>query len=133
MRGYSPYRTGHTQRESSRSSGERRSPPDRRAWLAMLDYAKAAVERPTDPAPEFGASLKGLSAENFPVGATDIRRRWAKGFVDLARLWVDGGPGTRTTWAAFIADGAKALGDILIEAGAQEAQAARTRMGFKED
>lgn len=99
----------------------------------MLDFAKAAVAEPTAAAHDFAASLKGLAGDNFPVAATDIRRRWAKTFVDQARLWVEGGPGTRTTWAPVIADGAKALGDILIEVGAQEAQAARDRMGFRED
>jgi hypothetical protein len=109
-------------------------PTDRRAWLAMLERAAEAVTGdPTARPLDFAASLKGLNGDNFPVGATDGRRRWAKIFVEQARLWVDAGPATRTAFAPALAIEAKALTDILIEQGAAEAAASRERMGFRED
>ena len=110
-----------------------RAPIDRRAWLAMLDFAEQATADPTAQPYNLGNSLKGLTGDNFPVGPGDIRHRWAKTFVEQARLWVDGGASTRRSFAPLIADGAKALKDILVAEGASEAITARERMGFKED
>jgi hypothetical protein len=111
-------------------ANERRSPPDRRAWLNMIERAAAAVDRPNDRHLEFAASLKGLKADNFPLPVNDVRRKWGGHFVEQARLWIDGGASTRTVFGPLIAVGAKALNDILIEAGADEATAARQRMGL---
>jgi len=127
-------RSFHPARGAYRAAPNRHAPPDRRAWLAMLERAvEAANGDPADRHLDFGASLKGLAADNFPVGVTDARRKWAKSFVEQARLWLDGGIATRTAFAPAIAVEAKALTDILIEEGAAEAMQARSRMGFKED
>jgi hypothetical protein len=124
----------HPSYGANRAVATRHAPPDRRAWLSMLERAVEAVTG--DPAArplDFAASLKGLNGDNFPVGVTDSRRRWAKIFVEQARLWVDAGLATRTAFAPALAAEAQALTDILIEQGAAEAAAARDRMGFKED
>ncbi len=99
----------------------------------MIERAAAAVDAPMERHLDFAASLKGLKADNFPLPQTDVRRRWGGFFVEQARLWLDGGPSTRAAFAPLIASGAKALNDILIEAGAEEAMAARQRMGFREE
>lgn len=116
-----------------RRTPERRAPVDRRSWLTMLEFAALASQDPAAQPYDLAASLKGLTGDNFPVAVGDIRHRWAKTFVEQAHLWVGGGAGTRRSFAPLIADGAKALKDILVEAGASEAIEARQRMGFRED
>lgn len=111
-----------------------RPAPDRRAWLMMLERAQEAVQGDvSDRHLDFTVSLKGLAEGNFPVGQADVRRKWAKTFVDRAWLWLAGGVSTRTAFGPALATDAKALMDILIEQGSAEAQASRARMGFKED
>lgn len=127
----SSYRSGF--RPPSRAGAERRSPPDRRAWLAMLNEAQLVADDPDQTTHALGASLKGLTAESFPVGVSDVRRKWAKAFLEQARLYADGGTGTRTQFRTVIRESVAALRDILIDVGANEAAQSRARMGFKED
>lgn len=133
---YRPGSYGGFKRPAPGRSSAPAPKPDRRAWLAMFERAAAAFEgdpSARDPALFFAASLKGLTADNFPLGVTDARRRWAKHFVELGRLWIDGGISTRTAFGPALAIIARSLSDLLIEQGAAEAQAGFARMGLKED
>lgn len=129
MKSSAPYRSGL--RRSVPRPPERRS-PDRRAWITMFEFALKAFETPAEPPYNFANSLRGLTGDNFPVERGDIRARWAKAFLDRARLWVDGGMATRTAFAAGLAADARAFTDFLIEQGAAQAVASRQRMGMED-
>ncbi|ATC34147.1 hypothetical protein CA606_18420 [Caulobacter vibrioides] len=118
-------------RRSAPRTPERRS-PDRRAWITMFEYALKAFDAPSETPYDFANSLRGLTGDNFPVERGDIRARWAKSFLERARLWVDGGASTRTAFAAGLAADAKAFTDFLIEQGAAQAAASRQRMGMED-
>lgn len=126
--GSTGYRGGFRPRATA-PAGER--PRPRQAWLTMLDFALASFGAPSEPPYDLANSLRGLSADSFPVGKGDIRARWAKRFLDGARLWIDSAA-TRTAFAPGLTVEAAALKDFLIDQGAAMAVAGRERIGLED-
>lgn len=113
---------------------ERRSPAHpsaaRAAWLFVLNAAVDAAGDPAVQPYELIGALRGLSEVNFPLAAGDARRRFVKAFCDQARAWCEASATTRKTFAGVLAEGARALQDLMVEQGTEIAAAARARMGF---
>lgn len=124
--GYSGYRPRPTA-----PAADKRTP--RAAWLAMLDFVLAAVDRPAEKPLDLMNSLRGVTAANFPTDPRDSLTAWGKAVLERIRLWCEAGEARRTAFAPGLRADVAALKDILIDQGAAEAAASRQRMGFKED